>query len=431
MGENTIFMQAHIGQDGSTQIRSCFSACEYYLGKTCKHMLVALQSTRNVHCDKEWWGLFSGPHENRFLAGYPAAGQGPYATLEEAQAASLNNVAAGGVTREPNGQYTVRMGTTLLSSSEEASWVKLQDWTMDKSLGIPKLPGYRSGCLEYVGATSKEDVVCQCTEYVPSRCIACDAGKYTFSNGTQSSSCSMCPAVAATSDAGTSSCKCNAGYTIRGDVDLGTNNSGVSSWSGFEQLDTQYQPTFIQAGPSGGGFVRFESAKKQYLYNWKKKFHISSREGFTVVAVVRFLGTPVPSERIIDMGHGTILLARVHTSANLMLQMQPDHDIRNNSSVYFRTSCGTWDAARAECQANGGDLVVIHGEAKNAAVAAYIKSFSDWGSSCDGSYPWIGASNCTVAGQKCTWIDGTAWGRTYDFLFNGCPRGGTWSANKA
>jgi len=133
MGENTIFMRAHMGWDGSTQIRSCCAACEYYLGKTCKHMLVALNSSRNVHCDKAWWGLFSGPHENRFLAAYPAAGRVPYATLEEAQAASLNNVAAGGLTREWNGHYTVRMGTTLQSSSTgEASWVKLQDWTMCK-----------------------------------------------------------------------------------------------------------------------------------------------------------------------------------------------------------------------------------------------------------------------------------------------------------
>jgi hypothetical protein len=88
----------------------------------------------------EWCGrrfgtvqMFSGPHENKSLSGYPAPGQGPYATLEEAQAATLNNVAAGGVTREWNGQYTVRMGTSLLSSSTgEASWVKLQDWTMCK-----------------------------------------------------------------------------------------------------------------------------------------------------------------------------------------------------------------------------------------------------------------------------------------------------------
>jgi hypothetical protein len=88
----------------------------------------------------EWCGrrfgtaqMFSGPHENRSLSGYPAAGRGPYATLEEAQAASLNNVDAGGLVREWNGQYTVRMGTTLLSSSTgEVSWVKLQDWTMCK-----------------------------------------------------------------------------------------------------------------------------------------------------------------------------------------------------------------------------------------------------------------------------------------------------------
>jgi allantoicase len=193
-------MQAHMGWDGSTQIRSCCAACEYYLGKTCKHMLVAFHSNRKVHCDKAWWGLFSGPHENRFLAEYPAAGQGPYATLEEAQAASLNNVAASGVTLEPNGQYTVRMGTTLLSSSTgEASWVKLQDWTMDKSLGIPKLLGYRSGCSEYVSANSIDDVVCQCTEHAASafspissggaRVCGCRAGTFSVVGASTCTSC--------------------------------------------------------------------------------------------------------------------------------------------------------------------------------------------------------------------------------------------------
>ena len=138
MGENTIFMNAHFGQDGSTQIRSCCAACEYYLGKTCKHMLVALNSSKNVHCDKAWWG-------------------------------SDESIWHGGV-----GNHT----------------------PPGMSVGI----GYRSGCLQYVATMSTDDVVCKCTEHTASafspisstgaRVCECKGGY----PGTDSESCEPCAA---------------------------------------------------------------------------------------------------------------------------------------------------------------------------------------------------------------------------------------------
>jgi len=73
---------------------------------------------------------------------------------------------------------------------------------------------------------------------------------------------------------------------------------------------------------------------------------------------------------------------------------------------YFRTSCQTWEGARSECQANGGDLVSITSSEKNAAVTTFMQSFNDYGD-CAGPYPWIGGYDCTSSG--CTWVDGSAW----------------------
>jgi hypothetical protein len=90
----------------------------------------------------------------------------------------------------------------------------------------------------------------------------------------------------------------------------------------------------------------------------------------------------------------------------------PQATPRRTSSEYFRTNCSTWDAARAECQVNGGDLVVILDAAKNDAVTAYMQSFTDWGDGCDGKYPWLGASSCSLAGASCNWVDGSTWAYT-------------------
>jgi hypothetical protein len=74
---------------------------------------------------------------------------------------------------------------------------------------------------------------------------------------------------------------------------------------------------------------------------------------------------------------------------------------------YRRTACGTWTAARAECQALGGDLVVVQSSAKNAEVLAFKQSFADWGTGCASGTAWIGAYNCN-ANDGCQWTDGSA-----------------------
>jgi len=73
---------------------------------------------------------------------------------------------------------------------------------------------------------------------------------------------------------------------------------------------------------------------------------------------------------------------------------------------YKRTTCGTWPAVRAECQALGGDLVTVHSAAKNNEMIAFMNSFAA-GWSCGGasSYAWIGAY-CSVADASCQWVDG-------------------------
>ena len=84
----------------------------------------------------------------------------------------------------------------------------------------------------------------------------------------------------------------------------------------------------------------------------------------------------------------------------------------HTSSEYSRTTCLSWANARTQCQGQGSntDLVVILSSAKNVEVTAYLTSFTDWGTGCNGPYPWIGASGC--ASGKCTWIDGSAWSFT-------------------
>jgi hypothetical protein len=79
---------------------------------------------------------------------------------------------------------------------------------------------------------------------------------------------------------------------------------------------------------------------------------------------------------------------------------------------FFRTTCASWQDARAQCIAAAGDLVVVDSAAKQSYVTTYMSSFSDYGT-CGGPYPWIGGFGCN-GGQNghyptCQWVDGTAW----------------------
>jgi hypothetical protein len=81
-----------------------------------------------------------------------------------------------------------------------------------------------------------------------------------------------------------------------------------------------------------------------------------------------------------------------------------DHSHQN----YFRTGCKTWQQARAQCAAAGGDLVVIQTSAKLRSVQAYRDSFTDYSTCGQGQADvWVGAAGC--GGSGCGWVDGSAW----------------------
>jgi hypothetical protein len=67
--------------------------------------------------------FFTGPHTNKFLAGYVSSGTYIYSTTNEAQAACKARNDCNGVTSEY--QYTLRQGVELIGSpSGEISWLK-------------------------------------------------------------------------------------------------------------------------------------------------------------------------------------------------------------------------------------------------------------------------------------------------------------------
>ena len=78
-------------------------------------------------------------------------------------------------------------------------------------------------------------------------------------------------------------------------------------------------------GPQGKGHVTFDRSKEQYLDAGPCTWNIDTNGGLTIVAVVRFTGSPGSSERIIDFGNGIntvgIILARYSTSTSLYLEI--------------------------------------------------------------------------------------------------------------
>ena len=77
-------------------------------------------------------------------------------------------------------------------------------------------------------------------------------------------------------------------------------------------------------GPAGNGHVSFNRAESDFLNAGTRTLNIASNGGFTLVAVVRFTGSPGYYERIIGFGSGTpnnqVLLARDQTGADLIFQ---------------------------------------------------------------------------------------------------------------
>ena len=186
-------------------------------------------------------------------------------------------------------------------------------------------------------------------------CVACEAGK--FKNWRNSSACPVCPANS-DSIPGTSLCPCNRGYlgplggpcvACAAGKYKDTNDTSdkvyiaiVATTVCARVISLTPKPSFASistrsnagvgsailpthnalGGPNGKGHVSFDRTNSQYLDAGSRTFNIASNSGFTVMTIVRFTGTPANWERILDMGSGTMYMARVGTSTDLTFRLQ-------------------------------------------------------------------------------------------------------------
>jgi hypothetical protein len=78
-------------------------------------------------------------------------------------------------------------------------------------------------------------------------------------------------------------------------------------------------------GPEGKGHVTFDRAQSQYLDAGPRTLNIATNGGLTIVAVVRFTGTPGYYEMIIDLGSGlrfnNLKIFREGTSSKLVVEL--------------------------------------------------------------------------------------------------------------
>ncbi len=78
-------------------------------------------------------------------------------------------------------------------------------------------------------------------------------------------------------------------------------------------------------GPQGKGHVTFNRTNEAYLDAGPRTLNISTNGGLTIVAVVRFTGTPGYNETIIDLGSGlrfnNLKIFREGTSSKLIVEL--------------------------------------------------------------------------------------------------------------
>jgi hypothetical protein len=108
--------------------------------------------------------------------------------------------------------------------------------------------------------------------------------------------------------------------------------ASVSS-RGSSPLGSAVLPVYsASGGPQGKGYVTFDRAQSQYVDAGARTLNIATNGGLTIVAVVRFTGTPGEYERIIDLhmsglAETLIMVYRSATSSNV------GFEIKNRGSV--------------------------------------------------------------------------------------------------
>ena len=111
-------------------------------------------------------------------------------------------------------------------------------------------------------------------------------------------------------------------------------NVDVTNWAAFTPQTSSNPPQFsMSAGPSDAGYsssfspayVSYSRDFEQFLDGGARRINLRTGGGLTIVAVVRFTGSPGSWERILDVGNGraseNILLARKGTSDSLVFRI--------------------------------------------------------------------------------------------------------------
>jgi hypothetical protein len=145
-------------------------------------------------------------------------------------------------------------------------------------------------------------------------------------------------------------------------------------------------------GPKGKGHVTFNRARSQYLDAGPRTLNIATNGGLTIVAVVRFTGTPGYFERIIDLGSGTavdsLVVARLETSTNLFFQF------RNGGYII-----GGYDDINSTKSSTG---VIVQNSWLTVVVQYHASS----------SVYWLTVKNMNTGSDPLDWFDGNTDGNS-------------------
>ncbi len=240
--------------------------------------------------------------------------------------------------------------------------------------------------------------------------MACVAGKYKPESARGSEACKECPP-------GTFSSGANSSASVPAEALL----LNSSTCARFLALVLGSPPRFASmssrnsaplgsavlpvynalGGPQGQGHVTFDRTQSQYLDAGPRTLNIATNGGLTIVAVVRFTGTPGHQERIIDLGNGSpdnnLVVCRVQTTTTL-------ETVIRGGSVF------SWGVSSAVIVQNSWLTIVVR----------YRASTREYSLTVNNANPVSGTASNTVTDRTLsgTYM-GKSWWSTYDAYFNG------------
>ena len=188
-------------------------------------------------------------------------------------------------------------------------------------------------------------------------CTNCGVGTYSSTEAaTSAATCLTCPANSGASCSGcsASACPCNSGYVNTSNFIVQYSSTACArfvalmTWKpSFASVSTRNNaavgssplPTYnALGGPNGNGHVSFDRALLQYLDAGACTFNTATNGGFTIVAVLRFSGTSIKTETILEIPNRVSLYSNSRTAMRFFLSSGGGNNV---GSVIATFSPGT------------------------------------------------------------------------------------------